>query len=128
MEKQVLFNDNMRFEHQQWKRELIFWKDELISFNNRLSELVTRWEDKKNLTQLSQYQNQFIIHGGVIEDLEETIEKHEMRIVGRSKTGIDALDIQLAKQHIEFRNHIETQREIYAELKKKFFRFLEKYL
>lgn len=128
METQVLFNDSMHFEHQQWKGELDFWKDELKSFNNRLSELVTRLEDKKVLAQLSHYQNQFILHGGVIEDLEETIEEHEARIAGQSKTGSDALDTKLAKQHIEFRNKIETQRHIYAELKKEFFRFLEKYM
>ena len=128
METQVLFNDSMHFEHQQWKGELDFWKDELKSFNNRLSELVTRLEDKKVLAQLSHYQNQFILHGGFIEDLEETIEEHEARIAGQSKTGSDALDTKLAKQHIEFRNKIETQRHIYAELKKEFFRFLEKYM
>ena len=126
---------NMQLKHnlytlmyKQWKGELDFWKDELKSFNNRLSELVTRLEDKKVLAQLSHYQNQFILHGGVIEDLEETIEEHEARIAGQSKTGSDALDTKLAKQHIEFRNKIETQRHIYAELKKEFFRFLEKYM
>ncbi|TVZ27827.1 hypothetical protein JM83_2890 [Gillisia sp. Hel_I_86] len=128
MKTKVLYDDNMHFEHQQWKGELDFWKDELKSFNNRLSELVTRWEDKQVLAQLEHYQNQFILHGGVIEDLEETIEKHDIYIAGRSKTATDALDTQLAKQHIEFRNHIETQRHIYAELKKEFFRFLEKYM
>lgn len=127
-ETQILYNANMHFEHLQWKGELTFWKDELKSFNNRLSELVTRWEDKKVLAQLSHYQTQFILHGGVIKDLEEIIEEHEIRIAGQSKTGSDALDMQLAKQHIEFRHMIETQRQIYAELKKEFFRFLEEYM
>ncbi|MFD2914597.1 hypothetical protein [Psychroserpens luteus] len=128
MEKEVLYNSNMHFEHVQWKRELAFWEDELKSFNNRLSELVTRWTDKDVLAQLEHYQNEFILHGGVIEDLQESIEEHEERIAGQSITGEDAIDVQLAKQHVEFRNKIETQREIYAELKKQFFRFLEKYM
>nr|WP_321227924.1 hypothetical protein [uncultured Psychroserpens sp.] len=128
MEKEVLYNSNMHFEHVQWKRELAFWEDELKSFNNRLSELVTRWTDKDVLAQLEHYQNEFILHGGVIEDLQESIEEHEERIAGQSITGEDAIDVQLAKQHVEFRNKMETQREIYAELKKQFFRFLEKYM
>lgn len=128
MEKEVLYNSNMHFEHRQWNRELAFWKDELKSFNNRLSELVTRWTNKDVLAQLEHYQNEFVLHGGVIEDLQEIIEEHETRIAGQSKTGEDALDTQLAKKHIEFRNRIETQRHIYAELKKGFFRFLEKYM
>jgi hypothetical protein len=128
MDTNVLYNENMHFEHQQWKGELDFWKDELKSFNTRLSELVTRWTDKKILGQLEHYQNEFILHGSVIEDLKETIEEHETRIAGQSKTGVDALDTQLTKQHVAFRNRIETQRQIYAELKKDFFRFLEKYM
>jgi len=128
MEKEVLYNSNMHFEHEQWKRELAFWEDELKSFNNRLSELITRWTDKDVLAQLEHYQNEFILHGGVIDDLQESIEEHEERIAGQSITGEDAIDVPLAKGHVEFRNRIETQREIYADLKKKFFRFLEKYM
>ena len=128
MKKEVLYNSNMHFEHRQWKGELDFWNDELKSFNNRLSELVNSWTDKHVLAQLEHYQNEFILHGEVIEDLQETIEVHETRIVGQSMTGTNAIDSKLAKKHIEFRNRMETQREIYADLKKKFFRFLEKYM
>lgn len=128
MEKQVLYNDNMHFEHNQWKGEIAFWKDELKSFNNRLSELITRWENKEVLALIGHYQNQFIVHGGVIDDLLETIEQHEIRMASQSKASIDALDTQLSKKHIEYRDQIETQRQIYAELKKEFFRFLEKYM
>jgi hypothetical protein len=118
----------MHFEHKHWKDELAFQKDELKSFNNRLSELVTRWTDKEVQAQLEHYQNEFVLHLGVIEDLQETIEEHEIRIAGQSETGTDSIDTQLAKKHIEFRNRIETQRHIYAELKKEFFRFLVKFM
>ena len=128
METKILYNANMHFEHQLWKRELDFWKDELIFFNNKLSELVTRWTKKDVLAQLEHFQNEFILHGGVIEDLLESIEKHETRIAGQSKIEEEAIDTQLAKKHIEFRNRLEAQREIYVELKKQFFRFLEKYM
>jgi hypothetical protein len=128
MKTDVLYNSNMHFEHELWKGELDFWKDELKSFNNRLSELVTRWTDKDVLAQLEHYQNEFVLHGSVIEDLEEVIEEHETRIAGQSIEGEDAIDMPLAKKHIEFRNRIETQRDIYSKLKKEFFRFLEKYM
>ncbi|GER58111.1 hypothetical protein ULMA_02190 [Patiriisocius marinus] len=128
MKKDVLENASMHFEHEQWKGELAFWKDELKFFNSKLSELVSRWTNKDVLAQLEHYQNEFILHGGVIQDLQETIDKHETRIAGQSKTGEDALDIHLTKEHVAFRNKIETQRHIYSELKKEFFRFLEKYM
>lgn len=128
MEKEIIYNSNMHFEHEQWKGELAFWKQELLFFNNKLSELVTRWTNKDVLAQLEHYQNEFILHGGVIEDLQETIEKHETRIAAQSKEGEDAIDVRLAEQHVAFRDKMETQREIYADLKKEFFRFLEKYM
>jgi hypothetical protein len=128
MEKKIIYNENMHFEHQLWKGELDFWSDELKSFNNRLSELATRWTNKDVLAQLEHYQNEFILHGGVIDDLQETIREHETRIAGQSKIGEDAIDTDLAKKHIEFRNRIETQRQIYSDLKKEFFIFLEKYM
>jgi hypothetical protein len=77
---------------------------------------------------LEHYQNEFILHGGVIEDLQETIEEHERFITAQSKTSSDVLDVQLAEKHMEFRDRIETQRHIYAGLKNEFFKFLEKYM
>jgi len=126
--KEIIYNEDLHFEHQQWRSELAFWEDELKSFKNRLGELVTRWTDKEVLAQLEHYQNEFILHDRVIDDMQEAIEQHEIRIAAQTKTGQDALDTILVKKHVEFRNRMETQRQIYADLKKDFFRFLSKYM
>ena len=128
MEKELIYDSDLHFEHQQWRSELAFWKDELKSFKNRLSELVNRWTEKKILAQLEHYQNQFILHGGVIENLQETIEKHETNIAGHSQKGDESMDVALVKKHSEFRYQMEAQRQIYADLKKEFFRFLTNYM
>ncbi|MGB5499562.1 MAG: hypothetical protein WBM77_11595 [Maribacter sp.] len=126
MDKEIIYNSNMHFEHQHWRSELFFWEDELKTFKNRLSELVRRYTSKDVLVLLEHYQNQFILHGGVIDDLLEEIEVHETQIAGQSMIGRDALDTVLVKKHLEFRNRMETQRQIYADLKKEFFSFLTK--
>ncbi len=130
MEKltEVVYDENCHFEHQSWKSELDFWRDELKIFNNRLSELITRWTQKEVLKQLEHFQNEFILHGGVIEDLQETFEKHEASIAAHSKQGNESMDFALVKKHIKFRDRIQTQRLIYADLKKEFFSFLTKYM
>ena len=128
MEKELIFNSNMHFEHVQWRRELFFWEDELKSFKNRLSELVMRYTAKDVLAKLEHYQNEFILHGGVIDDFLEDIEAHEIRIAAQTKAGQDVLDTVLVKKHLEFRNRMETQRRIYGELKKDFYRFLTDYM
>ena len=128
METQVLYNSDLHFEHVQWNRELSFWEDELKSFNKRLEELVMRWTDKEVLAKLEHYQNEFILHDKRIAELQAAIEAHEIRMAALSKAKKDVLDTQLVKKHFEFRNKMETQREIYANLKKEFFRFLSKYM
>ena len=125
---EVLFNDDLHFEHNQWRSELAFWEDELKSFTNRLNELITRWTNREVIMQLEHYQNEFILHGKVIDQLQEAIEKHEIRIAGQTQVGQDALDTVMTKKHLEFRNKMETQRQIYANLKKSFFHFLTKYM
>lgn len=125
---EVLYNEDLHFEHKQWQSELAFWEDELESFKNRLSDLIQRWTNKEVLIQLEHYQNEFILHEGIIDKLQETIEKHEIRIAGQLISGHDSLDTALTKKHLEFRNQMETQRQIYADLKKEFFHFLSKYM
>ena len=125
---EVLFNEDLHFEHKQWQSELAFWEDELKSFNNRLDELINRWTNREVIMQLEHYQNEFILHGKVIDQLQEAIEKHEIRIAGQTQVGQDALDTVMTKKHLEFRNKMETQRQIYANLKKSFFHFLTKYM
>ena len=128
MKKEVIFNSDLHFEHKQWRSELAFWEDELKSFNKRLSELVTRWTDKKVLAQLEHYQNQFTLHGVLIDELQDDINMHEVNMSDHSIKGEDILNRSFVKKHIEFRNRMEIQRHIYAELKKEFFDFLSKYM
>jgi hypothetical protein len=128
MERDVIFNSDLHFEHQQWRRELLFWEDELKSLQNRLNELVLRWTDKEVLAQLEHYQNQFIIQENAIDELEDHINLHEINISEQLKKGKDVLDVQMVKKHIELRNHMDTQRNLYSELKGNFFRFLSKYM
>lgn len=128
METAIIFNSDLHFEHNQWRRELFFWEDELRSFQNRLEELVKRWTKKEMLVQLEHYQNQFILQEEVINDLQEAIQLHEISIAAANKKGKDLLDTVLVKKHIEFRNKMEVQRHIYKDLKKEFFKFLTRYM
>ena len=128
METQVIYNSDLHFEHERWRSELFFWKDEMRSFKNRLEEIVSRWIDKEVLAQLEHYQNEFILHEGRIDEFLEGIEAHEHRIAGKSKSGEISMDRIMVKRHIEFREEMETQRDMFHKLKKEFFNFLTKYM
>jgi hypothetical protein len=128
METSVIYNSDLHFEHEHWRSELLFWKDEMRSFNNRLEELVLRWTDKDVLAQLEHYQNEFILHEGRINEFLEGIETHEHRMAGKSKMGEDSMDTVLVKNHLEFREEMEVQRDMFHKLKKEFFTFLIRYM
>ncbi|WP_345191805.1 hypothetical protein [Algibacter agarivorans] len=128
MKTEVIYNSSLHFEHKQWRSELAFWEDELKSFNKRLSELVMQWTDKNVLVQLEHFQNQFTLHGTVIDKLQDDIALHEINMSDHSKKGEDVLNQSFVKKHMAFRNRMETQRQIYADLKKAFFRFLSKHI
>lgn len=128
MEKEVIYNSDLYFEHKQWRRELLFWEDELKSFKNRLNEIVNRWTDKNVLANLEHFQNQFINQAEIIDKMQHDINMHENKIVENTRNGEDLLDLNLSRKHIEFRNNMEIQRHIYGDLKKEFFRFLTKYM
>lgn len=128
MDKEVLFDTDLHFEHVQWDSELSFWQDELKSFKNKLSELVNRWTDNGIMAQLEHFQNQIILHGEVIDILKHDIHAHESNMAAHSIKKENVLDQELVKKHVAMRMRIETQRQIYADLKKEFFAFLSKYM
>lgn len=128
MDRPIVYNSDLHFEHGQWASELAFWEDELKSFNHRLEELVQRWTKREVLKELEHFQNEFDLHAGVIEQLYEAIEAHETRIAAQEKTGRASVDTQLFQSHLKVREKMEGQRQIYADLKKGFFLFLTKYM
>lgn len=128
MEKEVIFIENLHFEHRQWIEELSFWQDELKSFNKRLDELVNRWSNKNVLAQLEHFQNQFILHGEFIDNMEDVISGHETNMADHDEKGQAVINRELAKNHMKIRERMEEQRKIYADLKKEFYKFLSKYM
>lgn len=128
MEKEVIYVEDLHFEHLQWLGELEFWKDELKSFNNRLAELANRWSNKDVLAQLEHFQNQFILHGEFIDNQEKLIHAHETNMADHDKKEEMVINTGLAKNHLDIRDRMQDQRKIYANLKKDFYKFLSKYM
>ncbi|WMI69531.1 hypothetical protein [Mangrovimonas sp. YM274] len=128
METLIIQISDLHFEHKQWERELLFLEDELQSFNNRLEELVERWTHHSVLAQLEHYQNQFIRQHEIIDSLLHDINVHETDMFEHDKKGELAMNFNLAKKHFLLRERMETQRMIYHDLKREFFKFLSKHM
>ena len=128
MKKELIFNTDLHFEHENWNRELLFWEDELISFQNRLDELVLRWTAKEVLAEVEKFQNHIIVHREAIVSIKNQIELHETNMADHYKKDEDVLNKDLVSKHELLRYKIEIQRNLFNEFKGNFFRFLTKYL
>lgn len=128
MEKEVIYNADLHFEHENWQREINFWEDELKSFHKRLEELVLRWTDKTVLAEIEKFQNKFMIQEKEFDALKDQIAMHEKNMAGHYEKNEDVLNKTFVDQHLDFRKVLETERNLYYDLKKEFFRFLTKYM
>ena len=128
MKKELIFNTNLHFEHENWNRELNFWEDELASFQNRLEELAVRWTDKSVLAQVELFQNQFLLEKEAINSIQDQIEMHETNMAGHYEKNEDVLNKDLVEKHLKLRERMENERELFTDMKNKLFRFLTKYM
>lgn len=128
MISEVIFNPDLHIEHESWNREIHFWEDELISFQNRLDELVRRWTDKSVLSQIDKFQNQVYIHRDVLNKIKNQIEMHEVNMADHYRKNEDVLNKNLVKKHIAIRDQMESQRKVINRFKKNLFLFLTKYM
>ena len=128
MEKEVIYNADLHFEHENWQREINFWEDELKSFHKRLEELVSRWTDKSVLAEIEKFENKFMIQEKEFDSLKDQIAMHEKNMAAHYEKNEDVLNKMFVNQHLDFRKVLETERNLYNDLKKDFFRFLTKHM
>ncbi|MCB0560999.1 MAG: hypothetical protein H6573_29295 [Lewinellaceae bacterium] len=124
----VLSDDSLQavhFEHRLWVNELNFFADELKIYEHQLEELVTKADRKEAMQELEQFQNQFIRQKEVLDALQHDIHIHEQKL---SEAVQEQQKLPLDPEYHNFlKEQMESFRSIYAELKKRFYLFLNKW-
>ena len=124
MQTKPIFNEDIHFEHQQWERELDFYDDEIKIFKNRLAEILHKSQDREFLVELDHFENRFRIHHSKIEAFKQRIRAHETNMSRQYQAGENAMDRVMYDYHLDFREQMQTEREMYNDLKKEFFHFI----
>ncbi|MFZ1705361.1 MAG: hypothetical protein WAT79_13515 [Saprospiraceae bacterium] len=122
----TVYISDLHFEHVIWKKELEFWEEQIITFIKRLEEVVVRWTDNEVRAQVEHFQNKFILHNDVIDVLKKDVKRHEKQISEYAQEHPVAINHIHFDDHTSLRDRMETQREIYTELKNEYFKFLSK--
>ncbi|MCB0566844.1 MAG: hypothetical protein KDD01_20950 [Phaeodactylibacter sp.] len=124
----VLSDDSLQlvhFEHQLWVNELAFFVDEIKIYEHQLEGLVIKTNNKEAMQELEQYQNQFIRQKEVLDTLQHDIHVHEQKL---SEALQERQELPLDPEYHSFlKEQMESFRSIYAELKKGFYLFLNKW-
>ena len=62
------------------------------------------------------------------DSLKDQIGMHEKNMAAHYEKNEDVLNKMFVNQHLDFRKVLETERNLYNDLKKEFFRFLTKHM
>ncbi len=126
MEPTQKYLHELHAEHNQFISELAFAKDEIKTFLHRLEEIVTANNKLEVMQQVEHFQNQFIRHNEVIDELKSEINHAEKKIASIAEANNVATDHRKTDDHTELREQMVTFNKIYSELKTEFNNFLIK--
>lgn len=116
--------NELHFEHQLWIKELAFYKDELVVFNNRLTEVSGKYSNAEILKKLEHFQNQFIIQNEVAEIFLHDLKGHERFLADIAREFTTAIDHRAFSDHPELRDRMDIFVKLYRELRNEYMRFL----
>jgi hypothetical protein len=110
----------------QWKSQVDLERDELKIFNHALAEILSKNTESEATTDAEHFQNQFIRHGEVCDELyhelKATDDSYAHKMKGNSSSGHVLLDDQ-----VELRDKMNTNTRLFLELKAEYLLFLEKW-
>ncbi|AMS26932.1 hypothetical protein AEM51_07790 [Bacteroidetes bacterium UKL13-3] len=127
METKVHLTD-LHTERQTWLKAMALSKDEIQSFENRLSEIVKANNQVEVTSMVEHFQNQFILQREVMDILIRDINASEAAMAKQVEANPVATEHKTAPDHVDLRDRAETFTNLFAELKAEFNKFAAKTL
>jgi uncharacterized coiled-coil DUF342 family protein len=128
MESTTKYLHELHAEHREFNAQLDFVIDELNTYKHRLEEVAVANSKLEVMQQVEHFQNQFIRHKEVIDELKSMIHHYEKSIADLAEANNVATDHRKTEDHTELREQMATFTKIYTDLKSDFLGFLSKTL
>jgi predicted RNase H-like nuclease (RuvC/YqgF family) len=108
-------------EYHSWIVELNFCKEEIHIYEGHLEEIISKYRITEITSQVEHFQNQFIRHKEVVDELKHDLNIAEKQLAAFSKDLSDAgfMNIKM-DNHTHLREEVHTQRKIFEDLKREF--------
>lgn len=118
----------MHAEHRLWQSQLLLAKDQLKSFQNRLSEVNTANTSKEIRAEIEKFQNQFISEREVIDILIHDIREDEFNLAKKVQENNVATEHRKFQENTLLMERMAIFNKIFLELGVNFTRFISKTL
>jgi hypothetical protein len=117
---------NVTNEHAEWKSTLGFYKDELVIFKNRLTEVAGKNNSKENMQMTEHFQNQFLIQTENIDILQHDINEHLNAMAKEVQDDAGHVSKEQLVTHVKLKTRFESEQKVFTGIKKEFTAFLSK--
>jgi hypothetical protein len=125
---QVTSSKQLSNEHAEWKSTLGFYKDELVIFKQRLTEVSGKNTGKEIMQLAEQFQNQFLIHGENIDTIRHDINTHLNRMAAEMQEQAGHISQEQLAVHEQLKERVRMADKLFTEMKHEFALFLAKVL
>lgn len=126
--KNFAYMTDLHYEHLLWRNELLFFKEEINIFENRLGEIISKNTANEVEAGVESFHNRFELQRKHINEIKNRIKKHEQFLTNYAKDHPIAVDHVHFKDHTDIREQFERFRELYLEMKQEFNRFAVKWM
>lgn len=111
-------------ENKDWIKALDFVKDQVVCYEKQLGEVTSKNTKTAVLARAEHFQNQFIIHCEVIDELRHDINLEEKKIVENVKANNIATDHIKVTENESLVERMERFDKIWSELKNEYLNYL----
>lgn len=119
---------DVHFDHKLWINELKFYEDEIGIYEHRLEDLVSKEYNREMLAGLERFQNQFIRHKEVIDELKHDINQQEHVLTKYAREHPLSMEEVYFFDHTDLKDRIDSFLHIYDDLKADFIKYLKKWM
>lgn len=124
METQPVRIKALHLEHIVWRNEMKFYQEEIGLFETHLGEIAVVESDRSVKAQIEHFQNQFIRHREVIDEMVHDMNVHEQELAHTAAAQSFAVYRDDFRDHEKMRENMVQFRRIYNELKHSFLLFV----
>jgi hypothetical protein len=109
-----------------WQSTLGFYKDELVVYKNRLTEIAGKNTGKETMQMVEHFQNQFLLHIETIDTLAHDIKIHLGSMAAEMQHQAGHISHQQLAGHDRLKERFDAEDKMFRNLKQEFAGFSAK--